>query len=248
MGTAESSGKASAFRGTPEQLVSNLEARALVPEDVSLCATVQEVRRQGLDLEESSRAIVHLARALEWKVRLLLPAPPPLEPEAEIAEEDADSLAERLGRYEVFAEARDVLRGLERQRQTRFGRPTSAPTEERPLAAETLDRLLDAFAEVWERAGQRTQEVRRDAFTVAEAIVVLRGRITMLGDTPFGSLFSEDASRAEIIALFLALLELVRLGECAVQQGEPFGSLRVVAARSEVAFTVDADRGRNGEG
>lgn len=210
------------------------------PEEVSLCATVQEVRRQGLDLEEASRGIVHLTRALEWKVRLLLPAPPPVDPDVISGEEeDADSLAERLGRYEVFAEARDLLRGLERQRQTRFGRPTAAPTGgERPLAEETLDRLLDAFAEVWERAGQRTQEVHRDAFTVAEAIVVLRRRITALGDTSFASLFSVEAQRAEIIALFLALLELVRLGECLVQQGEPFGSLRVVAACSEVAATV----------
>ena len=98
-------------------------------------------------------------------------------------------------------------------------------------AGETLERLLTAFAQVWERAVPRTSEVRRDRFTVAQRVTTLRAQLAEAGTLEFSSLFAADADRIEIVVTFLALLELVRMGEAHVDQGAPFGPVRIATSR-----------------
>ncbi len=49
------------------------------------------------------------------------------------------------------------------------------------------------------------------------------------GRLAFEDLFTAVATRLEAVACFLALLELLRLGEAVVDQEEPFGPITVRA-------------------
>ncbi len=217
------------------ELAAALDNGTLAPGDADLGDLVGRVRAATPDIEGSSLAVQMLARAIAAKVRLLLPVEAvPEEPaEEDSSAEGEDGLAARLAAYGAFAEAREVLRGLERTRMVRHGRPPEASRREADgppaLRPETLDRLLEAFGAVWERASARTAEVERDGATVAAALAQLRSRLVASGEVAFEALFPEDASRAAVVVTFLALLELVRLGEARVSQDQPFGHLRIVA-------------------
>lgn len=231
------------WSGTLPELVAAMESGTVPPASVPLQEVVASVRGGGLDLEAASTAFVLLGRTVELKARALLPSPPP-EPEPlpdEDPEAEAARLAERLAAYQAFAEAAAALRDFERRRAQQFGRPsgTEKPTRpagpdaappdaaDMPAGAEALERLLSVFAEVWERAQPRTREVRRERFTVTEAAARLRSRLASGGGLEFSDLFDADADRLEVVVTFLALLELVRLGEVSVRQDEPFAAVRI---------------------
>ena len=48
-------------------------------------------------------------------------------------------------------------------------------------------------------------------------------------------LFSEDGKLGQFVGLFLALLELIRHGQAAVDQGDPFGEICILAPAPAVA-------------
>lgn len=217
-------------------LVAALEAAADEAAASELTAELRSVESEfaAAELEAQSQAVALAARLIELKARALLPGAPPPEPEAtEGADETPEALAQRVAAYAAFQEAAEVLRAYEERRGRRFGRPPSpAPGPADPPAV-PLQALLDVFAAVWARArpagpsiaGARvTLQVRMD-----ELRAVLRGAGSAIA---FESLF-EDAGgeRVDLIVTFLALLELMRLGEASLDQEDPFGPIRVVAAR-----------------
>jgi segregation and condensation protein A len=65
-------------------------------------------------------------------------------------------------------------------------------------------------------------------FSVEEKMAELRDRLRS-GRLAFDELFAAVTSRLEAVACFLALLELLRLGEAVVEQEEPFGPISVRA-------------------
>ncbi len=226
------------WSGTLPELVAAAESGAVTPASLPLGQIVRDVRAASLDLERRSVAYAQLARLIELKARALLPNPPPEAPAAEAdAEAEAQQLAERLVAYRLFAEAAAALREFEQRRSERFGRPpgTGSPSPRRQESVDpglepgpqALDLLLQVFAEVWERAQPRLQEVQRDRQTLAQAVQALRARLSHAGTTEFSALFSGDADRLEVVVTFLALLELVRLGEVQVRQDAPFGTVGI---------------------
>lgn len=231
------------WTGTLPELVAAMESGALVPAGVPLQEMITAVRAEAPDLENASAAYALLARAIDLKARSLLPTPPPdPEPEPEAADEEVEAarLAERVAAYQAFAEAAAALREFERRRQVRFGRPEATAAKaaqgsphrstEPPdpaEAAQALEKLLTVFAEVWERSRPRTREVSRERYTVAQAVGRLRQRLASARGLEFTQLFSDDADRLEVVVTFLALLELVRLGEVTVRQDAPFSPVGI---------------------
>ena len=85
-------------------------------------------------------------------------------------------------------------------------------------------RVKRAFLRVLERAraqeaGERmaSREIRRDSFTVSGCMARIQRRLNR-GTFAFSELFDEDMTRAELITMFMALLEMVKLGRVAVKQ------------------------------
>jgi len=231
------------WSGSLPELLAAAEAGGVAPASLRLTEVIAAVRAGGLDLEAGSSAFALLGRLVELKARALLPSPPPeVEPPVEPdAEAEAARLAERLAAYQVFTEAAAALREFEQRRAEQFGRPAGPERVRRPAGdaaapaqgtglppgPEALERLLTVFAEVWERARPRTREVQRERFTVGQAVARLRDRLAGAGATEFAGLFDPDADRLEVVVTFLALLELVRLGEVAVRQDAPFAAVRI---------------------
>ena len=99
---------------------------------------------------------------------------------------------------------------------------------EAEIAADTVD-LVRVFREVLERARTRpVLDVDEDAVTVAQMIVFIRRRLVM-EDKPVSlrRLLANTRSEQALIAMFLALLELVRLQAVLLRQETNFSDILI---------------------
>jgi segregation and condensation protein A len=155
----------------------------------------------------------------------------PVEEEGE--EEDPRwELIRQLIEYKKFKEAAGDLRDREELRTKLFGRTPSAPPPDGGatlLAGEVgaLD-LISAFQRVLERLEKRKgaeREIEADRFTVSEKIEYVLKILPENEPLKFEELFAGQTTRGELVATFLALLELVRLRHVHVEQDGAFGDI-----------------------
>ena len=181
-----------------------------------------------LDMDSASEFIAMAATLLEIKSRSMLPKP---QPAAEGEETPEEELVRRLEEYKAIKEACGRMQALEAAARAML---TKLP-EEYPLTGLSLDGLTNAIRALLERV-EREQEqsgksverrIRRDDFNVAACVYRIQKRLRR-GPVAFFDLFSPNPSRGEIISVFLALLELVRLSRAAVYQQELFSDIVIM--------------------
>jgi len=194
---------------------------------------------EELDLSVAGEFLVMAATLIEIKSRMLLPRPP-----RETPEEDADSgqdprveLARRLAEYARYQGMADVLQGREGDRyQLHFRDVSPLLPEYRTLprfgemkAEELLRALERLLADVG--AGERSiTSVRRRKVTLRITMRMVLHHAEQAGwdGVALADLFPEPPyERIELVLLFLALLELLRLGSIRVVQDLFCGEIRI---------------------
>ena len=194
---------------------------------------VERLAERGeLDLEACGEFLVLVAALLELKARGLFP-----DEEAELAElepeEAAEELARRLAEYRRAKEAAAWLAErleAEGDRFFRLGPAPLAPRVERRLAPqepESLANALRALAVEPPSVSLAHLELRFPPVSqfLERFRAVLRRRRVFDLDAEV-----EGMSRIEQAVAFLALLELRRGGEAALEQAAPFAPIRVTRA------------------
>ncbi len=185
-----------------------------------------------LDLDVAGEFVVMAANLIYIKSRSLLPvhAQPPDE---EAEEEDPRwELVRQLLEYKKFKDAAAHLGQREADRQGIFSRAAESaePAPERPLGEVSVFDLINAFNKVLKRIEEKREdlaEIFEENFTVADKIDLIL-KITAGGVAlKFTEMFTEAASRGEIVVTFLALLELVRLKQLRCMQPEPFAEIEI---------------------
>jgi segregation and condensation protein A len=167
------------------------------------------------------------------KSRTLLPVDlqGPVEEEGE-DEDPRWELIRQLIEYKKFKEAAGSLRDRDELAVKLFGRTPVAPPSDGPatlLAGEVgaLD-LIAAFQRVLDRIEKRKgaeREIEADRFTVSEKIEFVLKVLPENEPLKFEELFAGQTTRGEVVATFLALLELVRLRHVVVEQPGAFGEI-----------------------
>ena len=195
---------------------------------------IQSVREaEDLDMEDASAFITMAATLIEIKSRSLLP-----KPQVENDEEDPEKLLIRqLEEYQRYKQSSQELKALEKAAEAMFAKlpeeyPLPPPTLE--LKGLTLDGLVRAFSEVLRRLEEKGEEgnafvprrIVRDAHDIPGCMKHIRSMLRK-GPTRFFALFSGDPSREEVITLFLALLELIRLGQVTVVQKDIYTDIEL---------------------
>ena len=197
---------------------------------------------ESLDLALAGEFLEMAATLIRIKVQMLLPK----ETHDGAEEEDPrEQLVRRLVEYKQFKEVAGALSSKEQERRQHFARgvdPKSyADLEEEEVDIEdslrdvTLFDLVDGLREVLSRVPVRVDvhSVDMDEITVEEQIDHIRTVISERGSLPFTEMFAAGASRFRLIATFIALLELMRLGEVKAVQKRNFGDIEIVARVEE---------------
>jgi len=188
---------------------------------------------ESIDVEIGGEFIVMAANLLYIKSRTLLPVDLQGPAEEEGEEEDPRwELIRQLIEYKKFKEAAGDLRDRDELAVKLFGRTPVAPPSDGPAVLLTgevgaLD-LISAFQRVLARIEKRQgaeREIESDLFTVSEKIEFVLKILPEQEPLRFEELFAGQQTRGEVVATFLALLELVRLRHVLVEQSGAFGEI-----------------------
>jgi segregation and condensation protein A len=215
------------FDGPLELLLMLIEQRRLPITSVSLAQVADQYLAQvhaqpSIDPELLADFLVIGGKLLLLKSKALLLTE---EPDAE-AEEVASDLAERLATYRVFRAAAEMLRELEQRGERMYPtlREPSLSTAPAPLAPIKPDSLLA----VLRKFATDARETQIELPGISRASVdECRARILDALRSANAVSFREMAGRSvdEVIAAFLAILELFRRGLIGIEQPQPFGDL-----------------------
>ena len=205
---------------------------------------IESVRNApDLDMDDATDFLVMAATLLEIKSRAMLPKPP-APPEDEVDPEI--ELIRRLEEYKRFRETAAAMQQFEKAAQnifTKLPEEYPLPPQETELVGLTLQGLTEAFLRIWARkpAAEESGEVnhyaprdiRRDEHTVQECMLTLLKGIRRKGRMRFDEAFSDAPTREEVVTLFLALLELLKLGEMHLEQESNYGDILLLPGRRE---------------
>src|SRR5450631_1328972 len=192
-------------------------------------AYVEKIRE--LDVNVAADFIYMAAVLIHIKSKMLLPRDPML---AEGEQEDPrNELVNRLLEHEKFKSAAQMLLQKQQIEDAVLSNPAirefmDAEGTEPELAADVID-LVKTFQQILDRARTRPiLEVDEETVTVGQMIQYLHRRLS-LEDRPIRlkQMLRNVPSRAALVCMFLALLELVRLQAIQVRQDHVFGEVLV---------------------
>jgi segregation and condensation protein A len=189
----------------------------------------------GWDLDQASYFLVVAATLLDLKAARLLPAGE-VEDEEDLALLEArDLLFARLLQYRAYKEVAALFAARMAAQGRRFARRVPMEPRFAGLLPEVLLGLGPAeFARIAAlvlapRPAPEvpTEHIHAPRTTVAEQAAILTARLRRLGRATFGRLTSDCAGTYEVVARFLALLDLYREGNVSLEQAEALGDLYV---------------------
>jgi segregation and condensation protein A len=185
---------------------------------------------QQLDLEVAGEFFVMAATLMEIKSRMLLPrgaAAVSTEDDDEAAMDPRWELVHQLLQYKKFKEAAGRLDDLASYQQglmARYVSRLSTPDLDRVLQPGDRVDLWNAFNLVLRRLAEKlvVGEIQDEQVTVADRMEWLLDHLQRTPRFAFSSLFTGTVTVRQLVATFLAVLELARLGRMHLSQDEAF--------------------------
>ena len=189
-------------------------------------------KAREMDIDLGAEFVYMAATLIHIKSKMLLPRDPALEPDKDSQEDPRQELVDRLLEHERFKNAAEMLQQKRMIEENVWSNPqigAFVSEDDDPGLAITLFDLVKAFGELLERAKTRpVYEVESADVTVSDMIHYLREQFIEAGvDQPVFILrvFERQRSRRAMIALFLAVLEMVRMQAVVVVQKDLFGEI-----------------------
>ncbi len=212
------------FTGPLDLILHLLSKNKMEIQDIQIALILEQYlewmdRRREMDLEVASEFVAMASHLVYIKTRMLL----------SIHDEEALSEMEQLiaslearQRDENYLKIKSVLSPLERRWQ--YGRdyipkpPEGLPARKRYEYVHEREDLARAMLAVRRRMGEKLPPpvaafqgiVGREPYPVAEKASELLRRLLVTGVTRFRALFRGSRSRSEVVATFLAVLELCK--------------------------------------
>ena len=200
---------------------------------------IDQMDRQDLDV--MSEFLVMAATLLDIKSKMLLPK----EKKEDGEEEDPrDELVQKLLEYKMYKylsyELKDRELDAERNLYKRPTIPEEVAKYEKPvdldelLEGVTLSRLHEIFKQVIKRREDKTDPIRSKFKNIEREEVSLTDKISFIRDYAkekknfsFKKLLELQHSKMHVIVSFLAILELMKMGEIMIEQKEIFDDITV---------------------
>src|SRR5438132_1536941 len=190
---------------------------------------------EELNLEIAADYIYMAALLIHIKSKMLLPR----DENAEQIEDPRAELVNRLLEYQRFKAVAETFAELDVVRMGVWPRPPQSPNgdgAEIDISEVSLFDLIDAFRTALTRYKvnhPQSMELKRTLHKVSDKMVELYNKLKEKSPIRL-QWFLESRDREELIAIFLGLLELVRLGGISLQQGELFGDILVAKTENNV--------------
>lgn len=235
--------KLSAFEGPLDLLVHLIEKSELDIHQIF----VSEITSQYLaymeeidmvDMEMASEFLAMAATLIYIKSRAVLPKPQPIPDENEIDPEE--KLIAQIRAYQQFKLLSKELEAMAQHAQEKYTRLPEEyilPPQPIEIDAITLDQLIAAFSQALQKKQQNVNvieniAVRRDAYTVELCVKNIQNALKNQKRISFRT-FLEKAEKLEIIVSFMAILELLAMGEIHLTQENAFEEIIITSKTME---------------
>ncbi|AEG61185.1 segregation and condensation protein A [Desulforamulus ruminis] len=232
--------KLSAFEGPLDLLLHLIDKDQVNIYDIPIAQITSQYltylgQMEQLDMDVASEFLVMAATLLSIKARMLLPRSGGPEAETEDGPDPREELVLRLLEYRKFKEVASYLRTQERQVGRIYVRNNSIEMYQHlfkpkdPLGGLSMDNLFQALQKVLQRAGVQLSipgEITREEIQVPDKMRQLQAMLVLYPQgLSFSKIFQGESNRTEIIVTFLAILELLRMGQIRAVQQEPGGDI-----------------------
>lgn len=176
---------------------------------------LQKLKELMLPSVDAGAEFIGTAASLIWmKSKMLLPQHEQTEEDEEI--DPRFEIIHQLIEYCRFKEAAKTLSTREEKESGIFTRKVEPPPEIKTglgvehLALEDFTRM---FQSVLNRATTRKDQIKREFWRVSDKLRQVRNLLSEKSRIPFKELFTSEKCREELIVTFLAILELMKIGE-----------------------------------
>ena len=191
-----------------------------------------------LDLDVAADYIYMAALLINIKSRMLLPRDENAE---EAGEDPRKELVDRLLEYQRFKSVAETFAELDVVRMGMWTRPrVPVPgieeTPEIDMSEVSLFDLIDAFRSAlvrYRESHPQSIELHRTVHKVSAKMEELYDRVAEKSPIRL-QWFLEGRDRNELVAVFLGMLELVRLGGISLQQSDNFGEILIAKSDKEI--------------
>ncbi len=231
--------KLPSYEGPLDLLLDLIQKNEMDIKDIQVSVIAQQYldylnQMRELNLEIAGDFLVMAATLLYIKSKMLLP-----QEEEEKEEEGPDPrlvLIEKLLEYQTFKQAAQELGVLETERGKIFTRQIadyylediSLDEPEINTFSANLYDLIQAFHQVLTKAPKEmVHEVLEPEVSIEEKMEEIKKRLAAETKFSFLSLFAKPWTRSELIATFLALLEVTRLKMVRIFQDKVFGEIMI---------------------
>ena len=192
---------------------------------------LQTVR--ALDVEFAGEFLVMAATLMEIKSRALIPQPEKPTGESDTVDPRRE-LVRQLLEYRRFKDAAAKLEELSDLHAARYARIPSDPTT--PVGVP-----LVRSVELWDLVSAFARLLRETQSNQPQAVVIddtpqhvyetrILAALAERGELEFVDLFERPFQKLRLIGIFLALLELIKVGRVILIQEDLFGPIRVQSA------------------
>jgi segregation and condensation protein A len=228
------------FRGPLDLLLYLVKRQEVDISDIPIARVAEQFLEhlrviELIDVERAGDFLVMAATLMEIKSKMLLPR------SDESAQEEADprlDLVRQLIQYKKFKDAAILL---ETQAERQLSRLARQPLElraepdlaQQPLRQVELWDLVSAFGRLMrETLALQPQQIVVDQTPLHVYMELVLRRLASESPLSFSAVFTPPHSRARLVGLFLAVLELIKGRQITAEQPENFGEiwLRRIAA------------------
>ncbi len=219
------------FSGPLDLLVQLIAKKDLDIFSISIAAITDEYIQiiRGMnqkDLDEAGEYLVLAATLIRYKARALLPREETI---AENEEETDQILEQRRQEYERFRELADELRRREEINANlfpRLGPPPEGKGEVIEYTEVSVYDLYQTFQKIIQEIGaSKPREIIGETYSVDEKMLEIEALITHNQRLVITDYLRTLRSKLEIIVVFLAMLEMIRLKEIMAVQDRIHGEI-----------------------
>lgn len=219
------------FEGPLDFLLCLLQKEEIEIYDVPIQELIQQFICQFDQWEEGlerGAEFIGTAAYLVWlKSKTLLPRHEQEVTEEELIEDPRFEIIHHLIDYCRFKQAAKELTSRQEKQQACYFRGVDIPEWKKPLGIDhvSLEELSQLFKEMISKAAQMKPQIQEENWRVCDKIRIIRRLLQERSSFPFVELFSAQQSRPEMIVIFLAILELMKIGELAVGREQSSATL-----------------------
>ena len=198
---------------------------------------------QAMKLEVAGEYMVMASQLMLIKSRKLLPK---VVEQTPVEDDPEQELLSQIEEYRRFKAISEEMSAQHDERSKFYSKPKEELIFEDAVLNhdKTVMDLFLSFSQVMSEKQKRMASthtvIERDDYRIEDMMMTLYERLNQTPSLCLESIFQECQTRLEMVTVFLATLELVKVHEITVEQDETFGSIVVKKADKQVPSDASA--------